>query len=70
MVSNPESEIPTYVFNDDSLPTVVGVSIAFLTIAWIVVALRVYVRVFLLKSFKLDDWTILGALVGLKHTPL
>jgi hypothetical protein len=34
-----------------------------LTIAWISVALRTYVRVHMTRSFQVDDWVMLAGLV-------
>ncbi len=40
-------------------PTILGVCIALTTLMTIVIGLRAYVRVVLLKSVGADDWTIL-----------
>jgi len=40
-----------------------AVSIIFLALSWICVALRVYVRAGLIKAFGLDDWCMVGTLV-------
>lgn len=64
MASNAASEIPDYSDNGSRLNVFTGVAITFLVLSYIVVALRVYVRAFLIKSFKYDDWTILASLVS------
>ncbi|RDW59065.1 hypothetical protein BP5796_11989 [Coleophoma crateriformis] len=42
----------------------VTVSIAFTVLVWIAVSLRCYVRLLLIREFKLDDWFILVATSG------
>lgn len=44
-------------------PQVAATASMFLALSWITVALRCYVRGYLTKSFGLDDWLALAALV-------
>ena len=46
----------TYNLHENKGPQVEGVAIAFLTISWIAVALRLYCRLFVVKSFGIDDY--------------
>lgn len=39
------------------------VGIAFLAITWVTMALRAYTRIFLIRSFGWDDWTMLLTMV-------
>lgn len=41
-----------------------SVVIFFLCLTWPIVLLRCYVRVYLVKAFKADDWCMLGAMVS------
>jgi hypothetical protein len=45
-------------------PEVEAVAILFLTLAWISVSLRYYVRAVMMKSFGMDDWLAIVALVS------
>lgn len=45
-------------------PEVAASAILFLTLAWIFVSLRCYVRTVLMKSFGADDWLAIAALVS------
>lgn len=49
---------------EDRGPELRAVGIGFLAFAYISMALRSYVRVFLVKAFGLDDWMMLLALVS------
>jgi hypothetical protein len=49
---------------NDLGPVVQSVTIAVLVIAWIAVGLRYYVRIFMVKSFGMDDWFITLTLVS------
>lgn len=49
---------------EDKGPELFGVAVAFLILSWIAVTLRVYVRVWMLKSFGLDDYLIVASQVG------
>jgi hypothetical protein len=49
---------------NDLGPVVQSVTIAVLVIAWIAVGLRYYVRIFMVKSFGIDDWFITFTLVS------
>jgi hypothetical protein len=44
-------------------PQVEAVAILFLTLAWISVTLRCYVRVFITRLFRIDDWLSILILV-------
>lgn len=44
-------------------PQVEAVAILFLALAWITVGLRCYVKIFMTKLFKIDDWLALASLV-------
>jgi hypothetical protein len=48
---------------EDRSQQVLAVALVFLLLAWITVGLRVYVRAFMLRTFALDDWLIVLALV-------
>jgi hypothetical protein len=48
---------------NDLGPVVQSVTIAVLVISWIAVGLRYYVRIFIVKSFGIDDWFITLTLV-------
>ena len=48
---------------EDRAPQLIGVAIGFVSLATICFALRVYVRLFLTRSFGLDDWFLTGAMV-------
>lgn len=39
------------------------VAILFLVLSWIFVGLRCYVRVFIMKLFRVDDWLAVATLV-------
>lgn len=47
----------------------VNVSIAFLAITWFSVALRVWARAGIIRSFGWDDWTILLTMVNPPSCP-
>ena len=44
-------------------PEVEAVAIAFLTLSWIAVSLRCYVKFFMIKLFRIDDWLMVLSLV-------
>lgn len=44
-------------------PDIKAVAILFLILAWIAVSLRCYVRVFMTKLFRIDDWFAVATLV-------
>jgi hypothetical protein len=54
----PEPDAP--VFRGPDIRTV---AIVFLILAWITVSLRCYVRIFMTKLFRVDDWLALATLV-------
>ena len=43
-------------------PQVHAVLIPFIILSWIAVGLRCYVRLFITKAFRIDDWLALAAL--------
>lgn len=47
----------------DHGPEIAAVGIAFLTLSWVAVSLRCYVRIFITRSFGADDWLSITALV-------
>ena len=49
---------------EDRGPQVAAVAILFLTLSWVAVSLRVYVRTMLMKSFGMDDWLAVASLVS------
>lgn len=42
---------------------VIGVAAMFMVLSWLAVTLRMYCRVFLVRSVGMDDWTMLALLV-------
>jgi hypothetical protein len=44
-------------------PDIKAVAILFLALSWISVTLRCYVRVFMTKLFRIDDWLAVATLV-------
>lgn len=50
---------------EDRSQQVLAATLIFITLAWIAVGLRVYVRAFMLRTFALDDWLIVLSLVCL-----
>ena len=50
-------------------PDIKAVAILFLTLSWISVTLRCYVRVFMTKLFRIDDWLALATLVRQSSWP-
>lgn len=44
-------------------PEVEAVAIAFLILSWIAVSLRSYVKFFMIKLFRIDDWLMVLSLV-------
>ncbi|KAE8447375.1 hypothetical protein EG329_010789 [Mollisiaceae sp. DMI_Dod_QoI] len=48
---------------EDRGPQIAAVAILFLTLTWIFVGLRCYVRTVMMKSFGMDDWLAVAALV-------
>ena len=51
----------------DRGPQVEAVAITFLILSWIAVSLRCYVKFYMLKLFKIDDWFAVLSLVWLVH---
>ena len=49
---------------EDRGPQLAAVAILFLTLAWIFVSLRCYVRTVMIKSFGIDDWLAVASLVS------
>lgn len=54
---------PTPDGNQNRTGEILGASIGFLVVSFIFVMLRLYTRLFLIKSALWDDWTILLAMV-------
>jgi len=52
---------------DNRGPLIAAVGILFLVLTWVAVSLRCYVRIFMIKSFGLDDWLSVAALVRLSY---
>lgn len=50
---------------ESNLPFILGITIACHVLALISVALRIYVRTFIVKVLGMDDYTIILAMVGL-----
>jgi hypothetical protein len=50
---------------DDHGQLIAAVGILFLVLTWVAVTSRCYVRIFMIKSFGLDDWLSVAALVRL-----
>lgn len=48
---------------DDRGPQLAGVTLSFLGVSAVAVALRCYVRACMLKVFKLEDWLAIATLV-------
>ena len=66
---------PPHDGNQNRTGELVGVCVGFLIISVVFVGLRLYNRVFLIKSPRWDDWTIVLALVrsslaGLERTSI
>jgi hypothetical protein len=49
-------------------PELLGVNVAFFTLAAISILLRCYVRIFMVKAFGVDDWLMLAASVCFAYT--
>jgi hypothetical protein len=49
---------------EDRGPQVAAVAILFLTLSWVAVSLRCYVRSVMMKSFGTDDWLAVASLVS------
>jgi hypothetical protein len=47
----------------DRGPQVEAVAITFLILSWIAVCLRCYVKLYMIKMFKLNDWLAVLSLV-------
>lgn len=54
---------PTPDGNQNRTGEILGATIGFLVVSFIFVVLRLYTRLFLVKSARWDDWTIVLALV-------
>lgn len=63
MASSGPPDLPDYSDQGSRLELMVVVAIIFLVLSYISVALRIYVRVFMLRAFQLDDISILICLV-------
>ena len=50
--------------DDDRGPEMFDVTLSLLVAATVTVAMRCYVRIFMLKTFRIEDWLALATLVG------
>ena len=50
---------------EDRGPQVEAVAITFLILSWIAVSLRCYVKFYMIKLFRIDDWFAVLSLVCL-----
>jgi hypothetical protein len=48
---------------EDRAVTMVGVSTAFFTLAWLAFFLRVLVKSYIMRSFGIDDWLMVVTIV-------
>jgi hypothetical protein len=48
---------------DERISSIKAVAIIFILLSWIFVGLRCYVRVFITKLFRVDDWLAVATLV-------
>jgi hypothetical protein len=48
---------------EDRGPQVEAVAITFLTLSWIAVCLRCYVKLYMIKLFRINDWLAVLSLV-------
>jgi hypothetical protein len=48
---------------EDRGPEIAAVAILFLTLTWMFIILRCYVRTVIIKSFGMDDWFAVASLV-------
>lgn len=55
--------------NEYNGTSLVATAITFLTLSWISVLLRIYVRAFMTRFFQLDDWFMLIAQVRAHSFP-
>ena len=53
---------------EDRSKEILAVAVFFITLSWIFVLLRVYVKVFMLKNFGLDDWLMVLTIVRISIT--
>lgn len=55
---------------EERASTMIGVSAAYLVIAWIAFSLRVVVKGYIMRSFALDDWLMVVAMVRVEDNGL
>lgn len=55
---------------EERASTMIGVSAAYLVIAWIAFSLRVVVKGYIMRSFALDDWLMVVAMVRIEDNGL
>ena len=55
---------------EERASTMIGVSAAYLVIAWIAFSLRVVVKGYIMRSFALDDWLMVIAMVRVEDNGL
>jgi hypothetical protein len=48
---------------EERASAMIGISAAYLVIAWIAFSLRVVVKGYIMRSFALDDWLMVVAMV-------
>lgn len=53
---------------EERASTMIGVSTAYLVIAWIAFSLRVVVKGYIMRSFALDDWLMVIAMVRIEDS--
>jgi len=51
--------------SEDRGPQLVGLTAGLLALVWVTALLRFFVRIFVIKSFHVDDWFMVAALVSL-----
>jgi hypothetical protein len=55
---------------EDRASAMIGISAAFLGIAWIAFSMRVVVKGYIMRSFTLDDWLMLITMVRVEDERL
>ncbi len=59
-----DESYPPASYTESKAGTIIGVSVAFAATSLVILLLRLFVRVRILKAAGLDDWTMLAAQVG------
>jgi hypothetical protein len=49
-------------------PTLVGIALGFISATTVIILLRMYTRIFMLRMAGPDDWSILVAMVSLPYS--